>query len=196
MAKHVAMQVASMTPTYVSRNDMPQDVVEHERYIQQELVKNDESLANKPDKVKEGIVEGRVSKALKEMCLVDQEYFLESDKTVGAYLKEQGAEVVKFVRFKVGNLLRKCNAQKEKGVPVLQIFKYKLCNVFADRSMYMQQKTGASREEFSKNTFTASGNVIPGLPNNASFALVRQKRVCPDATDALCRGCPYYGAHP
>lgn len=58
-----------------------------------------------------------------------------------------------FSRFKVGNLLRKCNAQKEKGVPVLQIFKYKLCNVFADRSMYMQQKTGSYREVFSKNTF-------------------------------------------
>ena len=107
VAKNMAMQVASMTPTYVSRNDMPQDVVEHERSIQQELVKNDESLANKPDKVKEGIVEGRVSKALKEMCLVDQEYFLESDKTVGAYLKEQGAEVVKFVRFKVGEGIEK-----------------------------------------------------------------------------------------
>ena len=58
-----------------------------------------------------------------------------------------------FSQFKVGNLLRKCNAQKEKGVPVLQIFKYKLCNVFADRSMYMQQKTGSYREVFSKNTF-------------------------------------------
>jgi hypothetical protein len=58
-----------------------------------------------------------------------------------------------FSRFKVGNLLRKCNAQKEKGVPVLQIFKYKLCNVFADSSMYMQQKTGSYREVFSKNTF-------------------------------------------
>ena len=58
-----------------------------------------------------------------------------------------------FSRFKVGNLLRKCNAQKEKGVPVLQIFKYKLCNVFADRSMYMQQKTGSYQEAFSKNTF-------------------------------------------
>ncbi len=58
-----------------------------------------------------------------------------------------------FIRFKVGNLLRKCNARKEKGVPVLQIFKYKLCNVFADRSMYMQQKTGSFREGFSKNTF-------------------------------------------
>ena len=58
-----------------------------------------------------------------------------------------------FIRFGVGNLLRKCNAQKEKGVPVLQIFKYKLCNAFSDRSMYMQQKTGSYKETFSKNTF-------------------------------------------
>lgn len=58
-----------------------------------------------------------------------------------------------FSRFKIGNLLRKCNAQKEKGVPVIDIFKYKLCNVFADRSMYMQQKTGSFKETFSKNTF-------------------------------------------
>ena len=58
-----------------------------------------------------------------------------------------------FTRFGVGKLLRKCNAQKEKGVPVLQIFKYKLCNVFSDRSMYMQQKTGSYKETFSKNTF-------------------------------------------
>lgn len=46
-----------------------------------------------------------------------------------------------FQTFGLGSLLRKCNAQKEKGVPVLDIFKYKLCNVFSDRSMYMQQKT-------------------------------------------------------
>ena len=58
-----------------------------------------------------------------------------------------------FCDFGIGNLLRKCNAQKEKGVPVLDIFKYKLCNVFAGRSMYMQQKTGSFKESFSKNTF-------------------------------------------
>ena len=58
-----------------------------------------------------------------------------------------------FCKFEIGNLLRKCNAQKEKGVPVLDIFKYKLCNIFSDRSMYMQQKTGSFRESFSKNTF-------------------------------------------
>ena len=58
-----------------------------------------------------------------------------------------------FRTFEIGKLLRKCNANKEKGVPVLDIFKYKLCNVFADRSMYMQQKTGSFKESFSKNTF-------------------------------------------
>ena len=58
-----------------------------------------------------------------------------------------------FSGFGIGNLLRKCNAQKEKGVPVIDLFKYKLCNVFADRSMYMQQKTGSFKEAFSKNTF-------------------------------------------
>jgi len=58
-----------------------------------------------------------------------------------------------FHRFKIGRFLRKCNAGKEKGVPVLQIFRYKLCNLFADRSMYMQQRTGTYRESFSKNTF-------------------------------------------
>ncbi len=58
-----------------------------------------------------------------------------------------------FRTFGIGNLLRKCNAQKEKGFQVMDIFKYKLCNVFSDRSMYMQQKTGSFREAFSKNTF-------------------------------------------
>ena len=51
-----------------------------------------------------------------------------------------------FRTFGIGKMLRKCNAQKEKGIPVLDIFKYKLCNVFSDRSMYMQQKTGSFRE--------------------------------------------------
>ena len=55
--------------------------------------------------------------------------------------------------FGIVELLRKCNARKEKGVPVLDIFKYKLCNVFSDRSMYMQQKTGTYKEVFLKNAF-------------------------------------------
>lgn len=58
-----------------------------------------------------------------------------------------------FKTFKIGDLLRRCNACKQKGVPVLDIFKYKLCNIFSDRSMYMQLKTNSYREAFSKNTF-------------------------------------------
>ena len=58
-----------------------------------------------------------------------------------------------FKTFKIGELLRRCNACKQKGVPVLDIFKYKLCNIFSDRSMYMQMKTNSYHESFSKNTF-------------------------------------------
>ena len=58
-----------------------------------------------------------------------------------------------FKIYKIGDLLRKCNACKQKGVPALVIFKYKLCNIFSDRSMYMQMKTDSFREPFSKNTF-------------------------------------------
>ncbi len=107
IAKNMAMQVASMTPTYVSRKDMPADIVEHERQIQTELVNNDETLANKPEKVKAGIIEGRLSKSLQEMCLVDQIFFLNQDQKCGQYLKENGAEVVKFVRYKVGEGIEK-----------------------------------------------------------------------------------------
>ena len=58
-----------------------------------------------------------------------------------------------FKFFKIGYLLRICNACKQKGVPVLDIFKYKLCNIFSDRSMYMQMKTNSYHESFSKNAF-------------------------------------------
>ena len=55
--------------------------------------------------------------------------------------------------FKVGNLLRKCNAEKQKGIPVINIFRYKLVNVFSRSSMYMQMKTNHFSGSFSKNTF-------------------------------------------
>lgn len=47
--------------------------------------------------------------------------------------------------FKVGSLLKKCNCKKEKGIPFMKLFTYILCNVFRDRSMYMQKKTGSFR---------------------------------------------------
>ncbi|MCH3961874.1 MAG: translation elongation factor Ts [Solobacterium sp.] len=107
MAKNIAMQVASMNPTYVSRKEMPADVINHEREIQLGLLANDPKLAEKPEKVKAGIVEGRLSKSLEDMCLVDQEYFLDSEKKVGAFLKENGAECTKFVKYTVGEGIEK-----------------------------------------------------------------------------------------
>ena len=106
-AKQMAMQVASMAPTYISRNDMPAEVIEHERGVQMEIAKADESFAKKPEKIQHGIIEGRISKALEDMSLVDQVYFLDGKKKCGVELKEHNTEVSKFVRFLVGEGLEK-----------------------------------------------------------------------------------------
>ncbi len=58
-----------------------------------------------------------------------------------------------FSRHHVGKLLSRCNGTKEKGIPSISLLRYKPGIVFQDRSMYMQQQTGAFREHFSKNTF-------------------------------------------
>ena len=107
LAHFMAMQVASMSPTYVSSADMPADVVEHERKVQTEIVRNDEKFAGKPENVINGAIEGKVSKSLKEMYLVDQEYFMDTAKKVSAVLKENGAEVKCFVRYTVGEGIEK-----------------------------------------------------------------------------------------
>ena len=107
LAHHLAMQIASMSPSYVSSADLPADVVEHERAVQTEIVKNDEKFAGKPEQVIKGAIEGKVSKALKDMCLVDQEYFLDSNKKVSQLLKENNASVTTFVRYEVGEGMEK-----------------------------------------------------------------------------------------
>lgn len=107
VAKNMAMQVASMNPTYVSRNEMPQEKIEHERAILMEQLAYDEKLANKPEKVKAGIVEGRLSKELQDMCLVDQIFFLDQDLKCGQYLKNNNAEVLSFVKYTVGEGIEK-----------------------------------------------------------------------------------------
>lgn len=58
-----------------------------------------------------------------------------------------------FSKHHIGNLLAKCNGTKEKGVPATSILRYKLGNIFTQRSMFMQQRTGSFKESFSKNTF-------------------------------------------
>ena len=58
-----------------------------------------------------------------------------------------------FSNHHVGIILKKCNGTKEKGVPSISLLRYKLGNIFVGRSMYMQQRTGSFKEDFSKNTF-------------------------------------------
>lgn len=107
VAKEMAMQVASMNPTYIARSNMPEKIVEAEMQIQTEIVRNDAKLSAKPEKVLEGIIQGKVSKNLRDLCLVEQEFFLNGDVRVGQYLKEQGIEVIKFVRYAVGEGIEK-----------------------------------------------------------------------------------------
>ena len=107
VAKHMAMQIASMAPQYVSRDEMPAEVVEHERSIQVKIVAEDEALSKKPEHVLKGIIEGRVSKSLQDMCLGDQIYFLDPNMKCGQYTKANNTEVKSFVRFLVGEGLEK-----------------------------------------------------------------------------------------
>ena len=106
-SKQIAMQVASMNPSYISRDHMPADMIEHERGIQAEILKNDETLAGKPEKVLAGILEGRLSKQLQDMSLVDQAFFLTPDHKCGQVLKEANTEVTSFVRYEVGEGIEK-----------------------------------------------------------------------------------------
>ncbi|NLC96151.1 MAG: elongation factor Ts [Erysipelotrichaceae bacterium] len=107
VAKDMAMQVASMSPQYVSRNDMPKEIIDHERSVQEGLVKNDESLQSKPEKVLLGIVEGRLSKSLQDITLVDQVFFKNQDIKCSQYLKDNNSSVVKFVKYAVGEGIEK-----------------------------------------------------------------------------------------
>lgn len=107
VAHDVAMQVASMNPSFISRENMDPSFVEHERSIQMEIMKNDESLAGKPEKVLQGIVEGRLSKSLQEMCLVDQVYFKDPGLKMSDFLKNANTQVCEFVRYAVGEGIEK-----------------------------------------------------------------------------------------
>ena len=107
VAKDMAMQVASMNPSYISRNHMPADFIEHERKIQTEIIKNDEALASKPEGVLKGILEGRLSKSLQDSSLVDQLFFKDQDKKVADVVKAAKTEVLAFVRYAVGEGIEK-----------------------------------------------------------------------------------------
>ncbi|MCR4998359.1 MAG: translation elongation factor Ts [Lachnospiraceae bacterium] len=116
-ATNVAMQIAALNPKYVSEADVDQEYLAHEKEILLAQINNDPKEASKPDKVKEGMVSGRIKKELKEICLLDQVYVKAEDgkQSVAQYLdqvsKAVGATVSikKFVRFETGEGLEKKN---------------------------------------------------------------------------------------
>ncbi len=87
--------------------DIPADVIEHERAIAFETAKADPKLAGKPEQMLQGIVNGKVKKVLSESILLSQAYLLDGEKSVAQVLKESGANVVKFVRYAVGEGIEK-----------------------------------------------------------------------------------------
>ncbi|MGI6067851.1 translation elongation factor Ts [Absicoccus porci] len=107
VAKNLAMQVASMNPIYATEADIPETAFNHEKELQMQMMKEDPKMANKPEKVLENILKGKVKKHFKDQCLADQEFFLDSKKSVSQYLKEEKAEVVSFVRYQVGEGIEK-----------------------------------------------------------------------------------------
>lgn len=103
VAKDVAMQAAAMKPEYLCESEVPAEVVEREKAVLTEQAINE----GKPADIAEKIVIGRIKKFFKEICLVDQAFVKDGDITVGQYVKNNGGEVLKMVRFEVGEGMQK-----------------------------------------------------------------------------------------
>lgn len=103
VARNVAMHIAAINPKYVTREDVSQEVRDHELSVLTEQAKNE----GKPENIVEKMVQGRLNKWLAEISLVDQPYVKDQDKTVGEYLKENGATIKSFIRYEVGEGIEK-----------------------------------------------------------------------------------------
>ena len=109
--KNVAMQVAAMSPKYVSRDEVSQEFMDHEKEIL--LAQAKKENPEKPENIIEKMIIGRLNKEMKEICLLDQVYVQDSDLTVAKYVekvaKENGANVTvkKFVRLETGEGIEK-----------------------------------------------------------------------------------------
>jgi elongation factor Ts len=97
-AHAVALQVAALKAKYLTREDVPEDVVANERRIAEETARNE----GKPEAALPKIVEGRVTGFFKDVVLLDQPSVSDNKKTVKALLDEAGVTVTRFVRFEVG----------------------------------------------------------------------------------------------
>ncbi|QUO32559.1 translation elongation factor Ts [Coprococcus sp. AF21-14LB] len=109
--RNVAMQVAAMSPKYVSRDEVGEEYLNHEKEILLAQAKTENP--EKPENIIEKMIIGRLNKELKEICLLDQVYVQDSDLTVAKYVdqvaKANNAKITvkKFVRFETGEGLEK-----------------------------------------------------------------------------------------
>ena len=112
-AKDIAMQIAALSPQYLVSDDVPAEVLEKEKMIRIEQLKNDEKMAGKPEAVLAKIVEGKMGKYYEEVCLLKQAFVKDGSITVDQYTqntaKELGGDIkiVEFVRFEKGEGLQK-----------------------------------------------------------------------------------------
>ena len=114
-AKNICMQVAALNPQYTNRTEISADYIAHEEEILLAQIKNDPKESQKPEKVINGMIKGRINKQLKEICLMDQVYVKAEDgkQSVDAYIKEvakaNGAKIsIKgFVRMETGEGIEK-----------------------------------------------------------------------------------------
>jgi elongation factor Ts len=97
-ARGVAMQVATFDPTYLTREEVPTEIVENERRIAEATAREE----GKPEQALPKIIEGRVNGFFKDNVLLEQSYVRDNKKTVKAVLDEAGVTLTKFVRFAVG----------------------------------------------------------------------------------------------
>lgn len=104
LARDIAMHIAASAPQYISREEVPADVVEKEKAILMEQP----DMASKPENVREKIIEGRLGKFFEQICLLDQTYVKNPDQKVGDLVKQaistigENIRVRRFVRFSVG----------------------------------------------------------------------------------------------
>ena len=115
MARNVAMQAAALKPTFTNRDEVSPEFIEHEKAILIAQIQNDPKEASKPEKVIQGMIQGRINKELKEFCLMDQVYVKAEDgkQSVSQYVasvaKANNANITikKFVRFETGEGMEK-----------------------------------------------------------------------------------------
>ena len=111
--KDIAMQIAAANPTYLCEHCVPAEVIEHEKEILFAQISNDPKLANKPDAVKEKMVDGRIGKYYKENCLMNQEFVKDPDLDIKGYVEKVAKElggsikVTEFVRLEKGEGIEK-----------------------------------------------------------------------------------------